>query len=173
MQVEILIGGSGGQGIILMGGILGKAATLNGMYATQVSNHGSSQRGTPVRTEIVISDRPIKFSFVQKPDFFIVMSYLGFTRFGKSMVEETKVIIDSDCVNDFNLNYQGDYISLPASTIAKEIGNPIGANFVMLGKLLSISDIIPMKVVEEAIIQNTPEKYLDKNLEAIRKGNKT
>ena len=171
MQVEILIGGSGGQGIILMGGILGKAATLNGMYATQVSNHGSSQRGTPVRTEIVISDSPIKFSFVQKPDFFIVMSYLGFTRFKESMVKETKVIIDSDRVKDFNMNYQGRYTSIPASTIAKEIGIPIGANFVMLGKFLASSNIIPLKVVEEAIINNTPDKFVDKNLEAIRKGN--
>ena len=173
MQVEILIGGSGGQGIVLIGSILAKAATQNGMYATQVSNHGSSQRGTPVRSEIIISDRPINYTFVQKPDFFIVMSYLGFTTFKKSMVEETKVIIDSDRVKDFNLNYQGEYISLPASTISKEIGNPIGANFVMLGKFLSISDIIPLEVVEEAIKYNAPEKFLDKNLEAIRQGNKT
>ena len=104
MQVEILIGGSGGQGIVLIGSILAKAATQNGMYATQVSNHGSSQRGTPVRSEIIISDRPINYTFVQKPNFFIVMSYLGFTAFKKSMVEETKVIIDSDRVKDFNLN---------------------------------------------------------------------
>lgn len=171
MQVEILIGGSGGQGIILIGSILAKAATLNGMYATQVSNHGSSQRGTPVRSEIIISDRPIKYTFVQKPDFFIVMSYLGFTKFRKSMVEETKVIINSDRVKDFNLNYQGEYITLPASTIAKEIGNPIGANFIMLGKLLSISNMFPLKVVEDAIIQNVPEKFIQKNLDALRKGN--
>ena len=171
MQVEILICGSGGQGIILMGSILGKAATLNGMYATQVSNHGSSQRGTPVRTEIVISDKPINFSFVQKPNFFIAMSYLGFTRFGKNILKETKVFINSDRVKEFNLNYHGEYISLPASTIAKEIGNPIGTNFVMLGKFLSISNIIPIKVVEDAITYNTPEKFLDKNLEALRRGN--
>lgn len=170
MQIEILIAGSGGQGIILTGGILGKAATLNGMYATQVSNHGSSQRGTPVRTEIIISDKPIKFAFIQKPDYFIVMSYLGFNRFSKNMVEKTKVFIDSDRVKNFHLNYQGEYISLPATTIAKELGNPLGANIVMLGKFLSVSNIIPLKIVEETIIQNTPEKFIEKNLEALKKG---
>ena len=170
MQVEILIAGSGGQGIILMGGILGKAATLNDMYATQVSNHGSSQRGTPVRTEIILSDNPIKFAFLQKPDFFIIMSYLGFNRFSKSIVEKTKIFIDSDRVRDFNDNYQGEYISLPATTIAKEMDNRLGANIVMLGKFLKTSNIIPLKVVEEAIIQNTPDQFIEKNLEAIRKG---
>ena len=171
MQVKIFIAGSGGQGIILIGNILGKAATLNGMFATQVSNHGSSQRGTPVRTEIVISDKPVKFAFVEKPDFFIIMSYLGFNRFGKSIVEDTQVFIDSDHVKDFHKNYPGEFISLPASTIAKEIGNPLVANFVMLGKYLSISNIIPLKIIEEAIIQNTPEQFIQKNLEAVRKGN--
>ena len=170
MQVEILIIGSGGQGIILMGKIIGSAATLNGMFATQISTHGSSQRGTPVRTEIILSDKPVKFSFVQKPDFSIIMSYRGFNVFGRQIVEDTQVFIDLDRVKDFHLDYQGEYISLPASTIAKEIGSPLGANFVMLGKFLSTTEIIPLKMVEEAIIQSTPEPFIKKNLEAVKKG---
>ena len=50
------------------------------------------------------------------------------------------------------------------------MGNPIGANFVMLGKFLSTTGIIPLKIVEEAIMQNTPEQFVLKNLEAVRKG---
>ena len=170
MQVEILIAGSGGQGIILMGNIIGKAATLNGMFATQVSTHGSSQRGTPVQTELILSNKPVKFAFVQKPDFFIIMSYQGFNEFDGRIVEDTQVFINLDRVKDFHLDYPGEYISLSASTIAKEIGNLLGANFVMLGKLLSTIEIIPLKIVEEAIIQNTPEQFIKKNLEAVRKG---
>ena len=86
------------------------------------------------------------------------------------MVEKTKVFIDSDRVKNLNNNYHGEYISLPATTIAKEAGNPLGANIVMLGKFLKTSNIIPLKVVEEAIIQNTPDQFLEKNLEAIKKG---
>ena len=170
MQVEILIAGSGGQGIILMGNIIGKAATLNGMFATQVSTHGSSQRGTPVRTEIILSDKPIKFAFVQKPNFFIIMSYRGFNTFGRRIIEDTQVFIDLDRVKDFHLDYKKEYISMPASTIAKEIGNPLGANFVMLGKFLNNTKILPLKIVEEAIIQNVPEQFIKQNLAAVRKG---
>jgi 2-oxoglutarate ferredoxin oxidoreductase subunit gamma len=170
MQIEILIAGSGGQGIILLGNILGKAATLNGMFATQVSTHGSSQRGTPVQTEIIISDKPIDFAFTQKPDFFIIMSYRGFLEFGRKIVENTKVFIDSDRVIDFDKNYKGEYFSLSASTIAKEIGNPIVANLVMLGKFMSITRILPLKIIEEAIKDITPEKFIMKSLEALKKG---
>ena len=170
MHNEILIAGSGGQGIILLGNIIGKAATLNGMFVTQVSTHGSSQRGTPVQTEIIISDKPIDFAFTQKPDFFIIMSYRGFLEFGRKIVENTKVFIDSDRVIDFDKNYKGKYNSLTASTAAKEIGNPIGANLVMLGKFISVTKIMPLKIIEEAIKEITPEKFIMKSLEALKKG---
>ena len=169
MQVKILIAGSGGQGIILMGNIIGAAATLQGLFATQVSTYGSAQRGMPIHTEIIISNKPVKFAFVQKPDYFIIMSHQGFNEFNRKMGEETLVFMDSDCVKDVKLNYQGKYISLCASRIAKEIGNPIGANFVMLGKFLSTTNIMPLKIVEEVIMRNTPEQFIKKNLEAVRK----
>ncbi|MCK5342312.1 MAG: 2-oxoacid:acceptor oxidoreductase family protein [Candidatus Heimdallarchaeota archaeon] len=171
MKVEILIAGSGGQGIILMGNIIGVAATLQGMYATQVKTYGSAQRSTPVHTEIVISDKPVKFAFSQKPDFFIAMSDQGFNKFSERRNKDTLVFLDSDRVKDVKMDDQGKHISLHASRIAKEIGNPIGANFVILGKFLSTTKIIPFKIVEEAIIQNTPEQFIKKNLEAMRKGN--
>ena len=153
-----------------MSKIIGTAATLKGMFATQVSTYGSAQRNTPVHTEIIISDRPVKFAFAQKPDFFIAMNHQGFNKLSKRIGKDTVVFLDSDHVKDVKLDCQGKHISLCASKIAKEIGNPIGANFVMLGKFLSTTNILPLKVVEEVIIQNSPEQFQMKNLEAMRKG---
>jgi 2-oxoglutarate ferredoxin oxidoreductase subunit gamma len=153
-----------------MGNIIGVAATIQGTFATQVSTYGSAQRGLPVHTEILISDKPIKFAFVRKPDFFIVMSQQGFDKFSSRTNEDTLVFTDLDNVKEIKLDYKKRCISLSASKIAKEIGNPIGANFVMLGKFLYATNIIPLKIVEEAIMQNTPEQFIKKNLEAVRKG---
>jgi 2-oxoglutarate ferredoxin oxidoreductase subunit gamma len=153
-----------------MGNIIGAAATLHGMFATQISTYGSAQRGLPVHTEIVISDRPIKFAFVRKPDFFIGMSQQGFDEFNRRISEDTLVFTDLNHVKDIKLDLQGKCISLPASEIAKEIGNPIGANFVMLGKFLSTTGIVPLKIVEETIMHNTPKQFINNNLEAVRKG---
>jgi Pyruvate/2-oxoacid:ferredoxin oxidoreductase gamma subunit len=73
-------------------------------------------------------------------------------------------------VKDDKLDCQGKHISLCVSGIAKEIGNPIGANFVMLGKFMSTVEIIQLKMIEKAIAHNTPEQFVSKNLEALRKG---
>jgi len=153
-----------------MSKIIGAAAANQGSFATQVSTYGSAQRDVPVHTEIIISNNPVKFTFVQKPDFFIAMSHQGFNEFSRRTVEDTLVFIDSDHVKDDRLDGQEKYILLPASRIAKEIGNPIGANFVMLGKFLSTTKIIPFKIVEEAIRQIIPEQFIKRNLEAMRKG---
>jgi 2-oxoglutarate ferredoxin oxidoreductase subunit gamma len=170
MHVELLIAGCGGQGIILMGNIIGVAATLQGMFATQVSTYGSAQRDMPVNTEIIISNKSVKFSFVQKPDFFIAMSQQGFNKFSKTVGKKTLVFVDSDHVKDIKLDCKENCISLSVSEITKKIGNPIGANFVMLGKFLSATDMIPLEIVEKAIIENTPKQSIEKNLEALRKG---
>jgi 2-oxoglutarate ferredoxin oxidoreductase subunit gamma len=98
------------------------------------------------------------------------MSSQGFNKFINRISEKTTVLLDLDNVKDVKLDYKSRFISLPASTIAKELGYTIGANFVMLGKLISTTKIIPLKLVEEVIINNTPEKYINKNLEALKKG---
>ena len=98
------------------------------------------------------------------------MSYRGFLEFGSKIFEKTKVFIDSDRVIDFDKNYKGKYVSLSASTVAKEIDNPIGANLVMLGKFISVTKIIPLKIIEKAIKEITPKKFIMKSIEALKKG---
>jgi len=153
-----------------MGKILGVATTLSGKFASQNSTYGSAQRGKPIHTEIIISDKLVKFAFIQKPDFFIVMDNQGFNKYNNKIGEKTIVFTDLDKVKDIKMDSQENYISLPASKIAKEMGLTIGANFVMLGKFISISKIIPLKIVEEAMMQNISEQSIKKNLEALRKG---
>ncbi len=169
MKKEILIGGSGGQGIILLGNIIGKAATRQGLFATQVSTHGSAQRGIPVNAELIISDKPVKFSFVQKPDYFIALSNQGFDKFNSVINDKTLVFIDSDHIKNDSMVNKEYCIRIPASTIAKEIGNPIGANFVILGKFLSTIDFLSVKIIEDVIKQISPQKFINKNLEAFQK----
>jgi len=153
-----------------MGKILGSAATLQGNYATQNSSYGSAQRGISVHTEIIISNRPVKYAFVQKPDFFIAMSHQGLDRLSNRLNKNTTVFLDLDHVKDVKMQSERRYIPLPALKIAKDMGSLLVANFIMLGNFLSITKIMPLKIIEEAMIQNIPEQFIKQNLTAIRKG---
>jgi Pyruvate/2-oxoacid:ferredoxin oxidoreductase gamma subunit len=153
-----------------MGKILGAAATLQGRFAAQNSIYGSAQRGISVHTEIVISNKPVKFAFVQKPDYFIILSNKQFNRFNDRLDEETVVFMNFDPAKDVILQSSRNYIPIPASEIARDMGNSVGANFVMLGKFLSNTEIMSLKLVEEAIMQNVPKQFIKQNLAALRKG---
>jgi len=57
---EIILGGFGGQGIILAGYIMGKGASLfDKKYATHIQDYGPEARGGACRTGVGISDSKI------------------------------------------------------------------------------------------------------------------
>ncbi len=62
IEKEILITGFGGQGIVLTGNILGKAATLyDKKHATMTQSYGPEARGGACSSQVVISEYEILF----------------------------------------------------------------------------------------------------------------
>ena len=75
MKTEIRIGGFGGQGVILAGIILGKAASIfDNNEAVQTQSYGPEARGGASKCEVVVSDSKIDYPKVKSPDIFIAMS---------------------------------------------------------------------------------------------------
>jgi 2-oxoglutarate ferredoxin oxidoreductase subunit gamma len=60
--------------------------------------------------------------------------------------------------------------AVPATRIANAIGVKLAANMVMLGYLQGLLDIFSPEDLLEIISENVPQKYLDANLQAARKG---
>ena len=54
---EIRLSGSGGQGLILAGIILGRAAVLDKRRVTQTQSYGPESRGGSSRADVIISDQ--------------------------------------------------------------------------------------------------------------------
>ena len=76
MRKEIRIAGFGGQGVILAGIIIGKAASLfDNINAVQTQSYGPEARGGASRCEVVISDEDIDYPKVENPDILVAMSH--------------------------------------------------------------------------------------------------
>ena len=75
MRTEIRIAGTGGMGVVLAGVILGHAAVVyGGLDAIQSQSYGSEARGTAAKSEVIISNEPIKYPKVRQSDYLIAMS---------------------------------------------------------------------------------------------------
>ena len=89
MRTEIRIGGFGGQGVILAGIILGKAASIfDKNEAVQTQSYGPEARGGASRTEVVVSDEEIDYPKVSHPDILVAMSHEALIKYMDDLKDE-------------------------------------------------------------------------------------
>jgi len=168
---EIRIAGFGGQGVILSGNILGKAASIfNDGFAALTQSYGPESRGGSCRAEVVISDAPIDYPYVISPQVQIILSQEAYTEYGQNSPPGTLVIVDSDLVN-VDPNHNPRLLSIPASRMAREdIGRPVVANIIMLGFLAATSDVIPVEAIRDSVLSSIPAGTESVNTKAFELG---
>jgi len=170
-RMEILIGGVGGQGVVLSGILLGTAATLfEGKKAVQTQSYSSELRGGSARAEVIISEEPVSDPQVRKPDILIALAEEALQKYVDKVKSKGLLVIDSDLVKRPK---PGDYeiLSVPATSIAdKEMGNIIVANLVILGVLIKKTCLVSVESMEKAIEVSVPKMATTLNLNAFRRG---
>jgi 2-oxoglutarate ferredoxin oxidoreductase subunit gamma len=170
-RTEILVGGVGGQGVVLSGILLGTAATLfENKRAVQTQSYSSELRGGSARAEVIISDEPIGDPQVRRPDILIALAEEALPRYVSRMKPGGLLAIDSDMVKGAE---PGDYeiLAVPATSIAgNELGDIIVANLIILGAVIKKRAIVSAESMEKAIEKSVPKKAKALNLAAFRKG---
>ena len=170
-RTEILIGGVGGQGVVLSGILLGTAATLfDNKKAVQTQSYSSELRGGSTRAEVIISEEPISDPQVRRPDILIALAEEAIPRYVDRIKSRGLLVIDSDLVKGAK---PGDYeiLSIPATSIAdKEMGNIVVANLIILGALIKKTGLLSVEAMEKAIEVSVPKKATALNLKAFRRG---
>ena len=170
-RTEILVGGVGGQGVVLSGILLGTAATLfEGKKAVQTQSYSSELRGGSTRAEVIISEEPVTDPQVRKPDILIALAEDALSKYIHRIKPKGLLVIDSDLVKGAK---PGDYeiLAIPATSIAdKEMGNIVVANLIVLGALLKKTNLLSVEAMEKAIEVSVPKKAITLNLDAFRRG---
>lgn len=171
MKKEIRICGFGGQGIILAGFIIGKAASVFMNYnAVQYQSYGPEARGGAARSEVIVSDGKITYPRVTSVDLLIAMSQEAYDKYGDDVREDTIIIIDPDLV--IGKEGKGKLFRIRAQHIAEKLGNRIVANMVMIGALTAISNFLNPDAVKKSIEDTVPERFREINLRAFEEGYK-
>ncbi len=170
-QTEIRIGGVGGQGIALAGTLLGKAAALfDDKEAVFTQTYGPEARGGASRADIIISDAPIAYPFVTRPQILAVLFQEAYEKFGPLLAPGGLLIIEDELVNP-RADDTG-FIRLPAVSIAAELGNKLAANIVALGYIVGRAQPVSFHAMEQAIRVTVSKRHLDLDLRAFDAGYK-
>ena len=167
---EIRIAGFGGQGIVLLGNIVGKAASIYDKgFAVLTQSYGPESRGGSCRAEIVISDAPIDYPYLVSPQVQIILSQEAYAEYGQNAPPGMLVIVDSSLVN-IALSRNPKPLSIPASRMAQDMGHAVVANIIMLGFLVATSDVVPCEALRKSILYSTPAGTESFNIKAFELG---
>ncbi|RAI45108.1 2-oxoacid:acceptor oxidoreductase family protein [Rhodoplanes roseus] len=164
---EIVLAGSGGQGVLLSGTLLAEAAILEGANVVQTVSYGIATRGGTSMTEVIVDDGEIVFQQVEKPDVVLAMSPEAMKTYEASAGEGALVLYDTTFVEE----RQGKNLAgFPFTDTAAKMGNVGLANIIALGFLCAASGVLTQDALETAISERFSDKKRDANLAALRAG---
>lgn len=169
---EIRISGFGGQGIVLAGVILARAAAIyNNTEATQTNSHGAESRGGACVSDVVMSPERIDYPMCVAPEVLICMSPESATRYVPAMRPGGTLIVDEDLVPEPPAGQYSRLIKVPATRVAaEELNKKLVANVVMLGVLVGVDPVVTREAMEKAVADSAPRGTEELNLRALRRG---
>ncbi len=167
---EILITGFGGQGIVLAGQIVGRAASLGDhKESTLTQSYGPEARGGACSAQVIISEDPIHYPYVRSPDVLVCMSQGGFDKYAPMLREDSILLTDQDLVKVSELKTP-ELFSIPATRMAEELGRKMMANIVMVGFLTAVSKALTVDAARNAVLDSVPKGTEKLNTTAFGKG---
>ncbi len=189
MIYKIHLTGVGGQGTIKTSTIIGEAAIKKGLNVVMSEVHGMAQRGGVVNTDIKIGNA--KSPLIGKGDADLIIGFepAETLRSLDKAGEKTFVITNSariipftvslgiseypkiNDVMEFLKSHVKNLFVIDAEKVAKEAGNIMSLNMVLLGAATATPNFpLEKEIVIEAMKENLPPKTIDINLRAFEAG---
>ena len=186
MKKDIILCGVGGQGILSIATIIGAAATKAGLQLKQAEVHGMSQRGGDVQSNLRLSTQTIYSDLIPcgTADLVISMEPMEALRYLPYLAKDGTVVTSSKAFVNIP-NYPDEAavkaelaalpscVTLEIDDVAREAGNPRGANMVLLGMAAPFIDILTVEQLREAVavvFARKGEAVVEGNLKAFDLG---
>jgi 2-oxoglutarate ferredoxin oxidoreductase subunit gamma len=170
-ETRVIITGFGGQGIVLTGSILGKAATIHdGRRATMTQSYGPEARGGSCSAQVIISDGEIAFPYVEEAHLLVCMSQEGYEKNLPALLPGGTLVWDTDLVKTGQHDPSWKTFDVPATRYAEELGNKMMANIVMLGFISAAHPPANPEAMLQAMLGAVPPRTKENNQKAFDRG---
>jgi 2-oxoglutarate ferredoxin oxidoreductase subunit gamma len=168
--VEIRFGGSGGQGVILMGVILAVAATRDRRHVVQTQSYGPEARGGYSRSDVIIARSPVAYPQLLGIDLLVALSGEAARRYLGSLRRNGVFVYDSDKVSDPNLTSATSYGIPFAREALDATGKEQTTNILTLGAVVGLTEVVSREALEKSVVGMVPPGTEELNLTAMRAG---
>ena len=182
---SVLLVGVGGQGTILASKILTMGLIENGYDVKMSEVHGMSQRGGSVSTQVRFGKKVYSpISGEGTADLLVSFEEMEAARYAKYLKKDGKIVVNTYRIPSMpilsgsrtypehiieSLSREVPTMSLDATKIATDLGNPKSANVVLLGaliKAIGMTDIDWKAIIAKAV----KPKFVEVNQKAFDAG---
>lgn len=186
MKRDIILSGVGGQGILSIAAVIGRAALEDGLHIKQAEVHGMSQRGGSVVTYVRYGEK-VYSPIIDKgeADFVLSFELLEAARWAEYLKEGGVLLTNTQKVNpmpvitgaaEYPKALEKKLAALPirldamdALGLALRAGSARAVNLVLLGRLSRYFHFTDEQW-QDAIEKSVPAKFLELNKKAFALG---
>ena len=185
MRYDIVLAGVGGQGVLSMAALIGRAAFAEGLTVQQSEVHGMAQRGATVQAHLRIADAPIHSPLISRGGADLILSlepvealrHLPWLAPSGMLVTAAEAVVNApdypphdDLIR--RVHALPSSIVVEAERLAEAAGDQLAVNTVMVG---AASHRLPLRIESlQAAIRQTfahkGERTLAINLAAFAAG---
>ena len=167
MHSEIILAGSGGQGLILSGILLAEAAMQEGNNVVQTQSYGIASRGGLSLAEVIVDADEIVFQQVRKPDCVLALTEEAAKKYEGWAARGVPLLYDSTLAA---ARSGANFIGRDFTRRASELGNAGSVNILALAALTAFTHVVKLASLEGLIRKRFRGAALDLNLRLLAAG---
>ncbi|MDT8441571.1 MAG: 2-oxoacid:acceptor oxidoreductase family protein [Desulfuromonadales bacterium] len=163
MKQQIIVSGIGGQGVLFLTRVIAQAAVAQGLPVLTAETHGMAQRGGTVLSTIKVGDFASPLIRTGQADVGLLL--------WEANLPVHQPLLKPAALLLVNAGRPGKGERIDATRLARQFGNAVLANLVLLGLAVRHEALFCSAADCEAAIRTlAPPRFVDRNLEAFRAG---
>jgi 2-oxoglutarate ferredoxin oxidoreductase subunit gamma len=164
---EVILAGSGGQGLVLSAILLAEAAMLEGRNVVQTQSYGIASRGGLSTAEVIVDDAEIIFQQVRRPDCVLALTEEALRKFESWAAQGVPVYYDSTLAA---LRPGPNFHGHPFTQLASDLGNVASVNILALGTLAAHTGLVGSASLQHLVRRRFKGAAADLNLKVLAAG---
>ena len=173
MELNLMVAGFGGQGVMMGGKLLSQAVCDSTDYnVTFFPSYGAQQRGGTANCYVVVADSEVGSPKPNVIDELIVMNDVSMVTFRKNVKSGGVIFTNSSLVKSGAEREDVKVVPIPVTEMAMELGSLKVLNIVMLGAYIGYTQFMDENLVLDCILRLLGKKpeFIEMNKTAFAKG---
>lgn len=157
----------------MMGYVLAVAGMKEDRHVTYLPSYGAEVRGGTANCTVVVSDEEIASPIASSPELVVAMNYPSMIKYQNMVKSGGTMFLNQDLISERPARTDIRIVTVPANSLAHEMGNDRALNMIMLGAMAADSGIVSDNALAQAIetvFEGKKQSLVEVNRKALARG---